>query len=246
MLNKHNGNKTHQIPIRVGWIITPCKETRSQSRWERNLVLNKDHEVTEYIEAVRDRRQTQVLTKYRPSDPKVTPEQRWSGSRAHWSGYTSLKRCQIMHSYRRTCKLLYVTGPALYLNVSYSVIWSWAEAGRSKLGQRVTKLRSVCPSWITKYNFSHLANVHTQIIQEQGVCDSEQLSPSNPYTKCQHLCNTDTLGLLNFNVQVKLKNSFKLHAAVLKNRKPLFIVILTYFSYTWPFALFYVGFNLVT
>lgn len=117
---------------------------------------------------------------------------------------------------------------------------------KQKLGQRVTKLRSVCPSWITKYNFSHLANVHTQIIQEQGVCGSEQLSLSNPYTKCQHLCNTDTLGLLNFNVQVKLKNSFKLHAAVLKNRKPLFIVILTYFSYTWPFALFYVGFNLVT
>lgn len=148
------------------------------------------------------------------------------------------------------CKL-YATGPALYLNVSYSVIWSWAEARRSKLGQTLTfkfvaNLRSVSPSWITKYNFSHLANVHTQIIQEQGVCDSEQLSLFNPYTKCQHLCNTDTVGLLNFNVQVKLKNSFKLHAAVLKNRKPLFIVILTYFSYARPFALFYVGFNLVT
>lgn len=105
-LNKHNGNKTHQIRIRVGRLITPCKESRSQSRWERNLVLNKDHEITEYIEAVRDRRQTQVLTKYRPSDPKVTPEQRRSGSRAHWSGYTSLKRCQIMHAYRRTCELV--------------------------------------------------------------------------------------------------------------------------------------------
>lgn len=91
---KQNPSNTNQDRI-----ITPCKETRSQSRLESYLVLNKDHEMTKYIEAVRDRRQTQVFTKYRPSDHKVTTEQRRSGSRAHWSGYTSSKRCQMVLSY---------------------------------------------------------------------------------------------------------------------------------------------------
>lgn len=147
VLNKHNGNKTHQIPIRVGRIITPCKESRSQSRLESYLVLNKDHEITEYFEAVRDRRQTQVSTKYRPSDPKVTPEQRRSGSRAHWSGYTSLKRCQIMHSYRWTRELVSCCMRlVLCFILEFLSLWSEVELkpeGRSKLGQRVTNLRSV-------------------------------------------------------------------------------------------------------
>ena len=52
------------------------EETKSQSRLEDQIIsLDRDYELAEYPLTVRDRKQRQILTKYRPSDHKLAIEQ---------------------------------------------------------------------------------------------------------------------------------------------------------------------------
>ena len=76
----HN-NTALQTPITVKLIITQRKETyqdhwkeetKSQSRLECYLALNRDYELAEYLSTVRDLKQRQILTRYRLSDHKLT------------------------------------------------------------------------------------------------------------------------------------------------------------------------------
>ena len=72
-----------QTPIRVNPIIRQCKETylehwkeetKSQSRLECYLALNRDYQLAEYLSTVRDRKQRQILTRYRLSDHQLAIE----------------------------------------------------------------------------------------------------------------------------------------------------------------------------
>ena len=81
--NQSHTNTAFQTPIRVNQIITQCKETylehweeetKSQSRLECYLALERDYKLAEYLSTVRDRKQRQILTKYRLSDHQLAIE----------------------------------------------------------------------------------------------------------------------------------------------------------------------------
>jgi len=76
-------NTAVQTPIRVKQIIAQCKETylehwkeetKSQSRLECYLTLKREYKLAEYLSTVRDRKQRQILTRYRLSDHKLAIE----------------------------------------------------------------------------------------------------------------------------------------------------------------------------
>ena len=72
-----------QTPFRVNQIITQCKETylehwkeetKSQTKLECHLALKRDYELAEHLSTVSDRKQRQILTKYRLRDHKLAIE----------------------------------------------------------------------------------------------------------------------------------------------------------------------------